>query len=431
MQPLHEQNIPVKQALAIACIQKRRFDEELNHQKQENARLKQQIEQLELKLDKYKAAASPELLLNTCFNIGSPSFSAAEEEASSNFSLQLENLAISATLWNRAAGVLPPSIHAFLCQVFEYTAQRNIRTQPDNENNASATAVPFPSTSSSHPAAGPSTPTQALVHLAQDIVSAPTSFAPCTSPKTEEVLLKGASCLGELCKNPRDCLTLRDFSLLQEFISTLLRTACCSTSEKCVLSTKNTQAIGSNEEEHHENSSTPIPAAVASSEAPVSSSLNALRLLEAFQSSCGTGYLVLGCAAHTLQSFIQHLRGLVTGETMELQPPLPSASLGEMKNEAASEESVVVACGNIAGILQSCLRELPSWSCELPFQDEFLREVATAVWDISAASKVIAPAHAETAKQGQRCAALLVSALQQMSESSSRDDCRTTIMNDI
>ncbi|KAG7675055.1 hypothetical protein Ndes2526B_g07902 [Nannochloris sp. 'desiccata'] len=431
MQPLWEQSISFKKALAIAAVQKRRFDDEINQQEQKNGALEQQIEQLKLELDKYKTPSSPELLLNTCFNLGSHCSSAAAEEENSDFSLQLENLAISATLWNRAAEFLPPSIHAFLCQVLEYTARRRIGSQVDNnnENNtgaALASSLIFPS----HLAAGTPTPTQALIQLTHAIISAPTSSASSTPHQTEEILVKAASCLGELCKHPHDCLTLQDFSLLQEFISTLSTAAYCSTSEKGVSNTENTYAIG---EEHNENNTTPPTAAGALGEAPLSSSLNALRLLKAFQSSCGTGYLVLGCAAHTLKSFIHHLRGLVIGETInELHPPLPLTPSAEMRSEeeSFSEESLVIACGKISRIVQYCLRELPSWSCELPFQDEFLREVATAVWDISAASKIIAPAHPETAKQGQRCAALLVSALQQMSHSTSRDDCRTTVMTD-
>ena len=47
--------------------------------------------------------------------------------------------------------------------------------------------------------------------------------------------------------------------------------------------------------------------------------------------------------------------------------------------------------------------------------DGFLRSVAAAIWEGSAACDVVAPAHPEVAKQGQRCAALLVSALQKMS----------------
>lgn len=293
------------------------------------------------------------------------------------------------------------------------------------------------SSSSSHLAAGTPTPTQALVQLTHGIITSPTFSASFTSPKIKEILVNAASCLGKLCTHPHDCLSLQDVPLLQEFMSTLLTTACCSSSKESGTNTTNTHDIKSNEEEQNKNSSTPLAKDGTGSEAPrpsSSSSLNALFLLEAFQKSCGTGYLVLGCASHTLQSFIQHLRGFVTGETLEKQPPLPLTPVAETKigeEESFSEESLVVACGNVARILQSCLRELPSWSCELPFEDEFLREIATAVWDISATSKVIAPAHPETAKQGQRCAALLVSALQQMSQSASRDDCHTAIMNDI
>ncbi len=431
MQPLWEQNVSFKQALAIAAVQKRKFDEEIKQYEQKNAGLEQQIENLKLELAKYRAAASPELLLTTIFNSDSPSSSSAEEL----FSLQLETLAISATIWTRAAEILPSSNHSFLCQVFEYTARRRI--EPNNQENA-ASAVASSSSSSSLAAAGTSTPTQALIHLTHDIITTPFSSTS-SSTAIENILTKAASCLGELCKHPHECLTLQDFSLLQEFISTLLTTACCSTSDKNQKHEEDTHVLGSNREENGHRNVGRIP--TAATVAPP-----ALSLLEALQSSCGTGYLVLGCASHTLKSYIQRLKGIVTGEIMEVlekppPPPLlllatatPSAETctTEEKQELLfTEESLLVACGNIAPIVQSCLRQLPSWSAELPSEDEFLREVAAAVWAVSSASEVIAPAHGEIAKQGQRCAALLVSALQQMAvASSARDDCGTTATMD-
>jgi hypothetical protein len=422
MQPLWEQSISFKQALAIAAVQKRRVDAVLQQQEQRTAELEQQIEHLKSELAKYQADTSSELLLNACFNSSSPSSLASEEEQSSSdyFSHQLETLAISATLWNRASENLPPSAHGFLCRVLEFSSRRR-RTGVENTTTLSISSCISPLE-----AVGTPTPTQALIQLTQDIVT-----APCMSSKTTEILVNAASYLGELCKHPHECLTAQDFSLLQEFISTLITTSCCRTLLPANI----------NAEEEENTTTTKLKNGLA----PSSTGSVKSTLLEAFQSSCGTGYLVLGCAAHTLHRFIQRLRALVTGDLiMEPPPPPPPPqqqqqqslppppeNLIETRIEAdfSTEESLVTACGSIACIVQACLRELPSWSVELPFQDEFLREIATAVWDVSVASKVIAPVHGEIAKQGQRCAALLVSALQKMSLANSREDYGTATMN--
>jgi hypothetical protein len=423
MQPLWKQNISFKQALAIAALQKRKFDEEIKQQEQRNAELQDQIEGLKLELKKYKAEASPELLLSKTFSpLGnhSPCSTAAEEE-SFDFALQLDTLAISATLWTNAAEILPLDTHTFLCQVLNYTAQRKKTTTQINNSTTDAAA---PSSTTFPLAGGTPTPAQALIQLTHDIIATLLSSSSSAPKMMEEVLVKAAFCLGQLCKHPHDCLTLQDFSLLQESISTLIITSCCRKLEKIQ---SNVEKVSNIEENAAENWTASLAGAVTTEAS------SALCLLEAFQSSCGTGYLALGCAAHTLQSYMQRLRGLVTGE-LELEvdpPPSPSTTMELIIEEnLLDEESLVNACGNVARIVQSCLRELPSWSAEMTFQDEFLEEIAAAVWDINAASEVIAPAHAEIAKQGQRCAALMVSALQQMSAISSRDDCGTTIVND-
>ena len=409
--PPWERAISFKTALAIAAVQKRKFDAELSTWQQKYAELEQKIQVLEAEKAKAIACGTPEVLLAAVFNTNSFLPDGLPTQA---FDLpkQLDSLATSATLWTRAAEILSPDIYPFLCQVIDYATRRKATptTVADVDNIACYGCGDFDGNTATTGATaaaliGTPTPAQSLILLMKDITLGTSTFEMATTTTTaatenydEIILPEAVSCLSQLCLRPLDCLSEQDFAALQEFISLLL-TACYT--------------YTTNDDIDIDSSDTHLETSISGrySIMPTKSSKAALTLLDTLQNSAGTGYIVLGCAGHGLQDLLVRLRAAVTGEG-EVVPPDQKNQEKDLDQE---ERLIVRACLQVSSIVQNCLRELPTWSVEMSPDDGFLRSVAAAIWEGSAACDVVAPAHPEVAKQGQRCAALLVSALQKMS----------------
>ena len=411
--PLWECDIPFKQALAVAAVQKRRFDAEIHQLQQKCTALQQQIDALQHENAKSNNSASNiEHLLASIFSADNNTATTAATASPEDFlPSHLEALSQSAHLWKNAAEILlSHTHHPFLCQLLEYNTRRRALTTED-EQSKQTSSTPF--------LGGVTTPIHALIQLLSDIIitSGSTTATTLKNIDVGAATAAAASCLSELCLRPSQCLAVDDFSALQEFISHVIDAACDGSSAETLPSDMNNQEKEIEKEEGEkegEDSTTAI----------------AKKLLEMFQRSAGTGYMVLGCAADALLHLIQQLRALVTGQPSLISPPpFTSSSLTAVEEEKEEGEASsaryhheneknekVLVCTSIAMavVLQGCLRELPRWATEMVSSDDFLQSTAASIWEVSEVCKVVAPAHPEVAKQGQRCAALLVSALQQM-----------------
>lgn len=415
--PPWEQDIPFKTALAIAAVHKRKFEAEIRSWQQKCVAFEQKLEQLEAENARAIASGSPEVLLEAIF--ATSTHPRPTENLAYDLPEQLDSLAISASLWSKAAETLHLDSHPFLCQVLDYAARRRATQAASEVDNTSAAGGGSTAGAAAALISTP-TPAQSLIKLMKDI----TFTASSSQSHQATILPQAAACLTQLCLRPLDCLSEQDFTSLQEFISELLTATYTADSSQDLPRKESEEECGGNlgsMEETHSQWKTTAAAATRieqsragdCSSSSFSGNHAAIRLLETLQNSSGTGYLVLGCAGHGLQDLLRRLRASVIGEQeRDLAPLLP----GSKDLDQDQEESLLVrACMQVATVLHSCLRELPAWSGEMSPDDGFLRGVAAAIWDASAMCDVVAPAYPEVAKQGQRCAALLVSALQQMS----------------
>jgi len=346
--PLHEQAISFKTALAVAAVQRRRHNIEVEQLEQRCKALEQMLEATKQKEQQKSDNIMSLIAAGSDFS-----------EASGVASLEVQLACMES--WRAAAQLTPLEMHPFLAKLLQHSSHRRSKEQSIGIL---------------------CTPTQACIEVLEAVMT-DASASENQAAQHAEIILSTTNCLVALCSRPAEVISDEDFSRLQSFTGSLLESICrCGErSEIAVARCKNaSEAMG--------------------------------QIFSALKAGPMTGYIVLGCAAHSLHAVVSSLAARVTGETS----PRQGGALEEQEEEwgGVSDAALSNSCVASAQLLQDCLRGSPVAMTAMPPDETFMRGVAEAMWATSEVCNVIALAHSEVAKQGQRCAALLVSALQQV-----------------
>jgi hypothetical protein len=362
--PPWEQKVSFKHALALAAVLKRKHDKQAAELNDKCSALKHQVEILQVKHASLQRDTSAERLRAFMHGIGNdhaiPPIASLEQ-------------------WNRAIDSLPQ--HAsLLSHLHEYTVLQSL-----------STALCF---SESEPVPGlvaaalQLTPARALVSVLTDMMK---------QSVERESMRRVVECLSDFCAISHDVMTPEeDVDALQNFCLQMLMAASGLQDVTC-LPVDNNVDTGTAEAKGQ----------------PDDGSLTAAELLTILQKHSTTGMLVMASAAYCLQSILKKLAGDITGEFA-----------GTAATEAqglSNESNILTASQQIASLLHKCLRDLPDWISlsEVTIDDDFLSGIASAVWSSAELGSIISPLHPEVARQSQRSAALLISALQRISAPSS------------
>ena len=401
--PPWEQTISFKFALAVAAAQKRAFDEELRGRKEKTLALEQQNRELQAQVDSIHHSHTRESVLNSIFasNQTEDSLEGGDEDSLSS---RLSQLSLSAHFWTTCASDLfGTSIHTqqFLNKVFKYVC---LCDGDDNDGDHCHHHLLAPLT----------TPVQALLQTIDDIIRVNHDTSN-ISIDTRGILrdcigyiaaivtvgISGAAAVPPQLNHPSECMGPDDYNAIHQFIKDVMLHPC----PKPLLQRQqqpSNDGDGNTDNKEKE------------------SALLTQCALDGFiQASSSTGCIVLGCAVQNQYDLLLSLKSIVTQE------------INNKEQEEDEEEAIIDRCIiQHALIVQQCLRLLPAWCNPSPAfsslsppshpptpSEEFLQQISRTIWESTEVCAVVAPAHPDVAKQGQRCAALLVDALQHISKS--------------
>lgn len=351
-EPAWEQNISFKSALAVAAVLTKNYEAKLAAAEDRCSALSEELEQLKAK--ELHAPENLSSLVAPGINDGS---------AFPAFSLQDQLRCMEK--WMQASEAVAPELHLFLARLQQYAAHRR---RGDGRKQLYCT------------------PAQACIEALQGVLMAAPGAA--DAQQHSQIISNATACLAALCMRPLELLDPSDWEALQDFTGGVVGHIAGTPMAIATTSTPNQE-----------------PAHPIVNLPPGGAGNQVDKILSALVASSSTAYIVLGCAAHALLAAMSCLVAAVTGEHQELTP-------GGNAELPANEAGSAAACLTCASLLQRCLKTLPAAMADHPPDDDFLRSVAKVVWAVSEKCSVVAPVHPQVAKEGQRCAALLVSAFQ-------------------
>ncbi|GAB4814264.1 hypothetical protein N2152v2_001310 [Parachlorella kessleri] len=398
---------PLRQALAVAIVQRRRQDAEAQKWTHEVKELEEEISQL-------RQSPAKEEPLQLLGRLADSALEVADEQAVIDLS--------SAELWHQALATL--SAH----QQFLNTLQRYLLSKELKERPA---ANPLPGVLGR-------TPLQAALELISDLLEAHKEQSPAagvgaaasSTTLTEahgRVLLQATGCLAALVRQAAGLMSQEDGLCLGPFFGYIVAAA-CHVSRHEAATTDGSPSLGTPDQQQVQPPSQERHSDAAAIDLTKSTAAVALQLVSALCSSAGTGLVLLGAAASAAEQYVHSLVAEVTGEHLAFPPSalhsLDSASEGHHPEEhrqlgdstiVLGEEALAHAVVQVAGVLHTALPLLAAWAAEVGGCDEaFMSGVASAIMSAKDACKLIAITHSSIARLMQRVAAQLVNALSQL-----------------
>lgn len=144
-------------------------------------------------------------------------------------------------------------------------------------------------------------------------------------------------------------------------------------------------------------------------------------IVNELQTSPGTGMVVLGCTGQILERAFGMLSSLATGKFKQPKDNTDKVDGQRICQhhwivEGSDENELVARCLFLTGLLQNSLRQFRDWtSSVITPSEEFLSTLTSRIWSINEMASVLAPMYPDIGRQGHRCASLLISVLQVLS----------------
>lgn len=379
--------VDFKHALAVAVVQRRRYEAEIQRLRKQLEVLQQEMAGLHFAAKENDTLCTQSHLLSALLEpqptAASPPVDAAKQES------PLQNL----LYWQRATELLPPELQGFLGRLQRYLVLKEAREKTGKPAGAILQRTP-------------------LCALLEGISDVMEHSMDTTDDSLAAPLEQCIACLAALSAQPTQAFAATDADSLQHFIAWLLNLLCNPAPAEEGAHGSAGEAAGDAPEQHlldTQNANT--TGATSNLEAAGSTLENlVLQVLHHLSSGPGTGLVLLACTTEAVLADLQALAAVITGELGTGTPPPAAAATGE-----GNELALLQAVSRLMPLLHTCLRSLPAWTAEVVPADDFICSVAAAVWGSSEACKPIALTHGVIARQAQRATALLMTALQQMS----------------